>query len=76
MMCGGCEKAVTAMLKKVEGTIRHVCTPGLLTDLIYSGVENVTATHADNRVVVEGSASPDTMLAAIQKTGKKCSLAQ
>jgi len=58
MMCGGCEKAVTAMLKKVDG------------------VEQVTATHADNRVEVEGTASTDSMLAAIKKTGKTCSLAE
>lgn len=42
---------------------------------IIIGVQEVTATHENNRVVVEGSASTDAMLAAIQKTGKKCSLA-
>jgi len=58
MNCGGCSKAVNAVLTKT------------------AGVSNVQIDMDKQLVTVTGDASQETLLSAIQKTGKKCSVYQ
>ncbi len=69
MTCGGCSKAVNAILSKTEGNINCYF-------IVIKGVSNIQIDLATQLVTVESTIPAEDVLKAIQKTGKKASIKQ
>jgi copper chaperone CopZ len=75
MTCDGCKKAVNAVLTKTPGKRSFTQNPlsspfnWFIINFLILGVEKVEIDVPSQTVVVEGTATQEQLLAAIQKTG-------
>jgi copper chaperone len=75
MTCSGCSGAVTRVLSKLDGECDQTCRLSanglmLITNAM-TGVDSFDVSLEKQQVVVKGSASYDTVLEKIKKTGKE-----